>query len=127
MPGGGRVPAAAWDLAIVQGVDFSESYTWTSEAGRMGFDGWTPQAQIRSHPGGRLLMDLTPGLTIEDGIEDSNGTTGEAIRLYLSGEQTAALRSGGVWDLLLVDGPTRLKLFTGGVRVTRTATVVADA
>jgi hypothetical protein len=99
--------AGTLDLTIVTGEDFTHTFAWISHEGvRRSFDPYTPYAQIRPRPGAPLIRNLTPYLTVVENqqvkLEDDSISTGQALRLFIPGAETASLPKGGVWDILLV-------------------------
>jgi hypothetical protein len=96
--------AAPWDLLIEQGADFLQTYAWSTEDGdRKDFDDVDAFAQIRTRPGADLLLDLTPHLSVVNGVVLADGSTGQGLKLAVPGSATEQLARGGTWDLLLVD------------------------
>ena len=99
------------NLHFEQGVSFVETYTWTTVGGgRQTFNGWTPKAQIRQHPSGRLLLDLAPYMTIVPDVTDTEGASGDGIQVSVPGDITRQINAPAQWDLRLVDA-------TGGEHV----------
>lgn len=118
--------AAPWDLSIEQGADFVQTFAWSSQEGiRRSFDAYHPRAHIRTRPGGPLLLDLTPYLTVVEGVLLDDGNSGQGLRLRIPGGVTEGLTRGGSWDLLLVnkgDPDTREYLLYGKVTLRKAVT-----
>lgn len=72
---------------------------------------YTPKAQIRTQPGGQLLLDITDFVALEP-----DAVTGRVL-ITIPGSATAALKQPGTWDLFLVptDTDDAICLFSGAV------------
>lgn len=84
-------------LPLEQGRRFRESYLISDAAGLpLTLTGtWTPYAQIRDAPGGKLLLDLSAMFTLDDGAPGR-------LTMDIPGSATLPLPRGGVWELVLV-------------------------
>lgn len=82
---------ASLDLVIYRQVTFSLGINCLDANGNpVNITGWTPFAQVRDKPGGRLVIDLQPTI--------SNAVTGSVL-IALTADQTEALDHGTYqWD-----------------------------
>ena len=94
------------DLTIYQGATFRRkwSVTRTSDNSPYSMTSWTARMQIRAKKkDDTFLLELTTTET-DDGVITLENTIDEStITIYISPATTAALTSGGVYDLELVD------------------------
>lgn len=91
------------DLTVYQGATFKRTWALTSKEDGSPYNltSWTARMQIRAKKKAEdYLLELKTengGVTIEVTTDESKYT------VYMNPEQTAALISGGVYDLKLVD------------------------
>lgn len=91
------------NLTIYQGATFQRTWSITKEEDGTPYSmaSWTARMQIRAKKKDTdFLIELT---TENDGIVLENTVDDSTITLYISPADTAALTSGGVYDLELVD------------------------
>lgn len=83
------------DLAFYQGGRFREGYSYSVDGVRQDLGNFEVHAQIRTRPGGPIVLDLRPYIDLDlvDGI----------IYLTVPSDVTRAMTRGGVWDMFLVD------------------------
>lgn len=83
---------ASLDLVIFRDVTFSLGINCLDvNNSPVDITGWTPYAQARDKPGGRLIIDLAPTI--------SGSPVNGAVVISLSSAQTSALEHGTfVWD-----------------------------
>ncbi len=82
---------AALDLVIFRDVTFSLGINCLdSSKNPVDITGYTPYAQVRDKPGGRLILDLQPVIS---------NPTGGSVLISLTSTQTKALEHGVyAWD-----------------------------
>ncbi|MDR3084282.1 MAG: hypothetical protein LBV60_25780 [Streptomyces sp.] len=102
-----KMAAGDFDLVIEQGSTFVQTYT-VKDPG-FTWAGWSARAQIRTsaYEAGRLLLDLTPYLTVD----------GPAVQLAIPAAVTETLTRDGRWDLEMFLGPTVVRILQGAVKV----------
>ena len=94
------------DLIIYQGATFRRKWSITkaSDGSPYSMISWTARMQIRAKKkDDDFLLELTTTETDEGVITLENTVDESTITIYISPETTAALTSGGVYDLELVD------------------------
>ena len=110
------------NLTIYQGATFQRTWSITKEDGTpYSMASWTARMQIRSKKKDtEFLIELT---TENDGIVLENTVDASTITLYISPTNTAALTSGGVYDLELVDtGGDVVRIMEGSVTLSTEVT-----
>lgn len=91
------------NLTVYQGATFQKTWAIASEETGDAYSliSWTARMQIRAKKKDTdFLLELTTengGVTIENGVDETTYT------LYISPADTAALATGGVYDLELID------------------------
>lgn len=86
-------------LDFVQGADLRVAFQWNDAAGNpKSLADYSPKSEVRTAPGGELILDLTPFYAKEPG-----GQTGR-LELDVPGGDTATIDKPGVWDLYLIGG-----------------------
>lgn len=80
-----------------QGRRLLEAYLLTGSDGAPMLLGvaWTASAQLRTSPGGELLLDFTPYLGVDPVVPNR-------LVLDVPGTATATVQRGGEWELVLV-------------------------
>ena len=94
------------DLTIYQGATFRRKWAITKESDGTPYSmsSWTARMQIRAKKkDDNFLLELTTTATDDGSITLDNSVEESTITVYISPEATAALTSGGVYDLELVD------------------------
>lgn len=124
--------AAPQNLALEQGSSWRKQFEWHqappegSPPGTLGdpydLTGCTAIAQIRTGPGGRLMVELTDGDGITLGGED--GT----IAVHITGEKARELTSRrGQWDLYIIfPSGDPVRLLDGKVTIDPTVTQLPE-
>lgn len=88
-----------YTLAIVQGADLLVEFRWVDAAGNpKSLADYSPKSEVRTAPGGELLLDLTPHFA-----KEPDGRTG-VLALDVPAGDTATVDKPGVWDLYLIGG-----------------------
>jgi len=87
--------SAVWNMTIVQGDNYELRIRLRSSDGTyVDLSGATVHSQIRHRPNGVLMAEFTTVL-MDQGTTDGLG----CVSLQLTAEQTASLRSNGVYDV----------------------------
>jgi hypothetical protein len=100
-------------LDVVQGADLRVRFQWNrSDGSPVDLSDYSPFSQIRTAPGGDLILDLTPFF-----VKEPDGITG-ALDLIVPGGETRNVDRSGVWDLFLIGGAEPdVKLLTGDTTI----------
>lgn len=109
----------SYDITIYQGATYDTTFIWKDENGSaVNITGYSARLQARARVGdSNTIISLTDGAGITLG--GSNGT----IRVVISASGTAALTSGGVYDLELVSGAGVVtRLIQGNVTISKEVT-----
>lgn len=113
--------AGQLDLTIPQGGTWSETFEYveddeTTPRPLTGFS--SGKAQIRTHPGGDLLGEMTVDIDVDAGT----------VTLSMTAEQTRAIPRGGFYDVALIhdDGVTVNLPFIEGAVILDTAVTVIE-
>lgn len=114
------MPAGKHDIYIEQGTTWSLPLVWKSSDGTpIDVTGYTARMQLRKKV---TDPEVVLELTTENGKITLGGAAG-TITLDISATETAALTSGGVYDLEMVNGEIVTRLLEGkyslSVEVTR--------
>lgn len=97
-------PSVLPDIDVTQGVTFRlwlDLFDDEAEAEPTDFAGYTPRAEVRTKPGGDLLVAFD--VTVGPVDPDTGLVVPNALLVELDSEATRALTKGGVWSLELVE------------------------
>lgn len=107
-------------LTIYQGSVFSEVITWSPGGTLADLTGYSARMQIRSRVDGQIIADLTT----DNGKIAINGAAGK-VTLTLTAVETAAIVTGGVYDLELLpagENADAIRILEGVVTLSKEVT-----
>lgn len=110
VPQGGR-----YDLSLLQGSSFSKVFAARESDGTtvVPLTGYAGRAQMRTRPGGDLLLEFTVAVDADDGT----------VTLSATDEETAEVARSGVYDIELEQAGEVIRFVSGNVTLSREVTV----
>jgi hypothetical protein len=115
----------AYDITIRQGAPFRRVLSYFEPDGATPIDltGWEGRSQVRTRPGGELLLTLRVTVGPRDATPADVALDSNDVELYASDAATAAMRRPGWYDVELLSGGVPCPLVAGAVALERQVTL----